>query len=174
MSDPGLQAYIAALEADLTRRRGRAVTLNPPEFALVRGWFAAGVGLGDVLAALDAQGDRPRLAACTRVLRGTGPGSLRAAAPAPPLRSPLRAALLDRGDVPAEVLAHADGEALEDAVDAWAVALLADDERATLAAKAEALAARLRGRVSADALRASVARHLADEARDRVRLPRHQ
>lgn len=49
-----LTAYLEALEAHLTRLRGREHVLSPPDFGLARTWHQAGVPLALVLSALDA------------------------------------------------------------------------------------------------------------------------
>lgn len=53
MRDAGLDAYVEAIERHLSRRRGREHTLAPPDFELVRGWYAAGVAAADVLSGID-------------------------------------------------------------------------------------------------------------------------
>jgi hypothetical protein len=51
--DPGLEAYVEAIEAAFRGRRGVDHTLSPREFALARGWYEAGVSLATVLVAVD-------------------------------------------------------------------------------------------------------------------------
>jgi hypothetical protein len=51
--DPGLESFVEALEAALSRLRGVDHALAPREFALARGWYEAGVPLATVLVALD-------------------------------------------------------------------------------------------------------------------------
>jgi hypothetical protein len=51
--DEVLIAYVEAVEAALRVRRGRDDALSPRDFALVRGWYDAGVPLATVLVAID-------------------------------------------------------------------------------------------------------------------------
>jgi hypothetical protein len=51
--DPGLDAYVEAIENHLSRRRGREHTLAPRDFDLARGWYVAGVSAADVLSGID-------------------------------------------------------------------------------------------------------------------------
>jgi hypothetical protein len=51
--DPGLEAYVEALEAAFRSRRGVEHVLSPREFAQARGWFEAGIPLATVLVAID-------------------------------------------------------------------------------------------------------------------------
>ena len=51
--DPGLEAYVEAIEAAFRSQRGVDHTLSPREFALARGWYEAGVSLATVLLAVD-------------------------------------------------------------------------------------------------------------------------
>lgn len=48
-----LEAYVAAVEGALTRLRGRVVELTGRDFALARGWHAAGVPVETVVATLE-------------------------------------------------------------------------------------------------------------------------
>lgn len=57
MKDSGLVDFVAAIERHLTRLRGREHALPPPDFALAKAWFEAGVPLVNVLAGLDAAFD---------------------------------------------------------------------------------------------------------------------
>jgi len=70
MPDPELVAFVEAIEAHLGRLRGAEHVLSPRDFALARGWHAAGVALADVLTALDAAhaetGQSPSLAFCRK------------------------------------------------------------------------------------------------------------
>jgi hypothetical protein len=52
--DPALERYLSAIEAHLSRLRGREQTLTPPDFELARGWYEAGIGLSTVLTGIDA------------------------------------------------------------------------------------------------------------------------
>lgn len=58
MSDPGLTAYVDAVERHVSSLRGVEHTLAPRDFALVRRWYEAGVGLAEVLAAIDEAAQR--------------------------------------------------------------------------------------------------------------------
>ena len=51
--DEALVAYVDAIEAALRVRRGSDHALSPRDFALVRGWYDAGVPLATVLVAID-------------------------------------------------------------------------------------------------------------------------
>ena len=68
--DPGLEAFVEAIEASLRSRRGREHVLSPRDFALARGWHEAGVALATVLVAIDAAFERDphtaSLALCRR------------------------------------------------------------------------------------------------------------
>jgi len=52
-ADPGLTAFVEAVEAVLRRHRGTDHALSPRDFALARGWYEAGVPLATVLVAID-------------------------------------------------------------------------------------------------------------------------
>jgi hypothetical protein len=52
--DPELDRYLAAIEAHLSRLRGRDQTLTPPDFELARRWYEARIGLSTVLTGIDA------------------------------------------------------------------------------------------------------------------------
>jgi hypothetical protein len=56
--DPDLVAYAEALERHLSRLRGVEHVLTPPDFALSRSWYEAGIPLVEVLAALDEAAGR--------------------------------------------------------------------------------------------------------------------
>jgi hypothetical protein len=56
--DPGVEAFVEAIEAALRARRGREHVLSPRDFALARGWHEAGVPLATVLVAIDAAFER--------------------------------------------------------------------------------------------------------------------
>jgi len=51
--DPGLEAFAEAVEAVLRQHRGTDHVLSPRDFALLRGWYEAGVPLATVLVAID-------------------------------------------------------------------------------------------------------------------------
>jgi len=53
VSDPDLSDYVVTLERHWTLRRGVPHTLSPRDFALARGWFAAGIPLHAVLAGIE-------------------------------------------------------------------------------------------------------------------------
>lgn len=53
MKDPGLQDYVDAVEGHLRALRGVDHVLNPRDFALVRGWYEAGVPLATILVGTD-------------------------------------------------------------------------------------------------------------------------
>ena len=68
--DPGLEAYVDAIESALRARRGKDHVLTPHDFALVRGWHLAGVPLATVLVAIDAAFERdPSTSSLTRCRR---------------------------------------------------------------------------------------------------------
>lgn len=88
--EPGLEAYVQALELKLGRHRGRELQLSPPDFQLAREWFRGGLPLAVVLAGLDEAargGSAPStLRACRRTverLAGAATAS-HAAGPSPP------------------------------------------------------------------------------------------
>lgn len=56
--DPGVEAFVEAIEAAMRARRGREHVLSPRDFALARGWHEAGVPLATVLVAIDAAFER--------------------------------------------------------------------------------------------------------------------
>ena len=51
--DPGLEAFVEAIEGSLRGRRGIDHVLSPREFAIARGWYDAGVPLATVLVGID-------------------------------------------------------------------------------------------------------------------------
>lgn len=53
MKDPGVEAYVEAIESHLRARRGVDHILSPSEFALARAWYRAGVSLATVLVGID-------------------------------------------------------------------------------------------------------------------------
>lgn len=82
MKDPGLEAYVEAIESHLRARRGVEHILSPRDFALARGWREAGVPLATVLVGMDrafeSAPDVTSLAYCRRRVEelaasGTGP-----------------------------------------------------------------------------------------------------
>jgi hypothetical protein len=77
MRDAGLVGYVDAIERYLARMRGTDHVLTPPDFALARSWFEAGIALGNVLSALDeaaARGPISSLSACRKRVEGTATG----------------------------------------------------------------------------------------------------
>lgn len=59
MRDPELVAYCDHVEREFFRFKGRPGTLSPSDFAKVREWFEAGLGLNAVLEGIaDAFGER--------------------------------------------------------------------------------------------------------------------
>jgi hypothetical protein len=56
--DPGLEAFVEAIEAALRARRGREHVLSPRDFALARSWYGARIPLATVLVAIDATFER--------------------------------------------------------------------------------------------------------------------
>ncbi len=87
MKDPGLEAYVEAIEGHLRARRGVDHILSPRDFALAKGWHEAGVPLATVLVGMDrafeSTPDVTSLAYCRRrveELAAAGPGPR----PAPP------------------------------------------------------------------------------------------
>jgi hypothetical protein len=70
MKDPGLEAYVEAIEAHFRARRGADHPLSPRDFALARSWHEAGVPLATVLVgidrAFDGTGGVASLAYCRR------------------------------------------------------------------------------------------------------------
>ena len=53
MKDPALEAYVAAIEGHLSRRRGREMALTARDFDLAASWFGARVPVTTVLAGID-------------------------------------------------------------------------------------------------------------------------
>ena len=91
VKDPGLEAYVEAIEGHLRARRGVDHILSPRDFALARGWHAAGVPLATVLVGMDrafeSATDVTSLAYCRRrveELAAAGPGAALAAGARPP------------------------------------------------------------------------------------------
>jgi hypothetical protein len=89
MRDPGLEAFVEAIEGHLRARRGVDHILSPRDFALARGWHDAGVPLATVLVGMDRAFESTRdvtsLAYCRRrveELAAAGPGPGRR--PTPP------------------------------------------------------------------------------------------
>jgi hypothetical protein len=89
MKDPGLEAYVEAIEGHLRARRGVEHILSPRDFALARKWHAAGVPLATVLVGMDrafeSTKDVTSLAYCRRrveELAASGSGPSRRPAPA--------------------------------------------------------------------------------------------
>ena len=92
MKDPGLEAYVEAIEGHLRARRGVEHILSPRDFAIARGWHTAGVPLATVLVgmdrAFDDTADVTSLAFCRRrveQLAVAGPAA--GTRPAPPVES---------------------------------------------------------------------------------------
>lgn len=129
MRDPELERYVNAIEEHLGRRRGRECVLSPPDFDLARRWYAAGIPVGNVVAAIDAlaaEGREPTsLALCRRQVE------------ARPGRAPLRGAG-EAGREPARVPV-ARPEAIRRALDAL------DPRRAALFPQTRAALAALGG-----------------------------
>jgi len=89
MKDPGLEAYVEAIEGHLRARRGVEHILSPRDFALARKWHDAGVPLATVLVGMDrafeSTPDVTSLAYCRRrveELAASGTGPSRRPAPA--------------------------------------------------------------------------------------------
>ncbi len=53
MKDPGIEAYVDAIEAHLRSRRGVDHLLSPRDFALARAWHDSGIPLATVLVGID-------------------------------------------------------------------------------------------------------------------------
>jgi Arc/MetJ family transcription regulator len=70
VKDPGIEAYVEAIEAHLRSRRGVDHVLSPRDFALARAWHNAGVPLATVLVGIDlafeSGGGGTSLAFCRR------------------------------------------------------------------------------------------------------------
>jgi hypothetical protein len=85
--DPGVEAFVEAIEAAMRARRGREHVLSPRDFALARGWHEVGVPLATVLVAIDAAFERDpgtaSLALVRRRVEDLGSGGGRAGG-APP------------------------------------------------------------------------------------------
>jgi hypothetical protein len=83
--DPGLEAFASAIEATMRTRRGVDHVLSPREFALVRGWYEAGVPLATVLVAIDlafdADPSTSSLAFCRRRVEQLAAGATRRGGP---------------------------------------------------------------------------------------------
>ena len=68
--EPGLVAFVEAIEATLGGWRGTQHLLSPRDFALARRWYEAGVPLAAVLVAIDrAAADDPSLTSLASVRR---------------------------------------------------------------------------------------------------------
>lgn len=67
--DPGLEAFVEAVEAALRARRGKDHALSPRDFALVRSWYGAGIPLATVLVAVDAAFERDPATASLALVR---------------------------------------------------------------------------------------------------------
>jgi hypothetical protein len=84
-ADPGVEAYVLAIEGHLRARRGVEHILSPRDFAVARGWCHAGVPLATVLVGMDRAFETganvTSLAYCRRWVE-----ELAAAGPAPALR----------------------------------------------------------------------------------------
>jgi hypothetical protein len=83
--DPGVEAYVQAIEGHLRARRGVEHILSPRDFALARGWCQGGVPLATVLVGMDRAFETganvTSLAYCRRWV-----DELAAAGPVPALR----------------------------------------------------------------------------------------
>lgn len=81
MKEPGLEAYVLAIEKHLSSRRGAEHVLSPRDFAMARAWHAAGVPLASVLTGLDRAFERDRsissLQPCRRMIEGLAGGALK-------------------------------------------------------------------------------------------------
>jgi hypothetical protein len=84
--DPGLEAFLEAIETALRGRRGVEHVLSPRDFAIARGWHDAGVPLATVLVAIDLafEGDPSisSLAFCRRRVEQLAGGDPRGGRPA--------------------------------------------------------------------------------------------
>jgi hypothetical protein len=67
--DPGLEAFVEAVETALRSRRGKDHALSPRDFALVRSWYGAGIPLATVLVAIDAAFERDPATASLALVR---------------------------------------------------------------------------------------------------------
>jgi hypothetical protein len=67
--DPGLEAFVEAIESSMRARRGKEHVLSPRDFALARGWHEAGVPLASVLVAIDAAFERDPSTASLALVR---------------------------------------------------------------------------------------------------------
>jgi len=114
--DAGLERFAEAIEATMRARRGKEHVLSPGDFALVRGWYEAGVSLATVLVAIDAAFERDpataSLALCRRRVEDLACGAARAGGTLP--REAERASLpevAERLDVLRERLEQLPGRA---------------------------------------------------------------
>lgn len=91
--DDSLEAFVEAIETALRARRGKEHVLSPHDFALARGWHAAGVPLAAVLVGLDASFEHDpqtaSLARCRRRVEDLAAGAGRMAAGAQSERASL-------------------------------------------------------------------------------------
>jgi hypothetical protein len=98
MRDPGLEAFVEAIEGHLRARRGVDHILSPRDFALARGWHDAGVPLATVLVGMDRAFESTRdvtsLAYCRRRVE-----ELAAAGPSPGRRPTPPAETVPAGEV---------------------------------------------------------------------------
>jgi hypothetical protein len=67
--DPGLEAFVEAVEAALRARRGKDHVLSPRDFALARSWYGAGIPLATVLVGIDAAFERDPATASLALVR---------------------------------------------------------------------------------------------------------
>lgn len=91
--DDSLEAFVEAIETAFRARRGKEHVLSPHDFALARGWHAAGVTLAAVLVGIDASFERDpqtaSLARCRRRVEELAAGAGRRAAAAESERASL-------------------------------------------------------------------------------------
>jgi hypothetical protein len=69
MKDEDLEAFVVAIERHFSTKSGKQHVLSPRDFALARGWHAAGVPLATVLAGVDRVMARERDVASLRYCR---------------------------------------------------------------------------------------------------------
>lgn len=82
MKDKELEAFVVAIERHFSAKRGKQHLLSPRDFALARGWHAAGLPLATVLAGVDRVLARERDVVSLRYCRRSIEALASAASPA--------------------------------------------------------------------------------------------
>jgi hypothetical protein len=195
LTEPGVEAYVDAIEEHLRARRGVDHILTPRDFGLARHWHRAGVPLATVLVGIDLAFEGApgvtSLAYCRhRVEESVSMAEVEAVLDAlserlialrpgpgacfePPLRkieeirSLLAVATRPNWDYVRDKLSEIDEE-----VAGAVLRSLSVEERAASEAEARRAVERHRGRMDAGALADAMSRFIVHRARERLRLPR--